>query len=110
MAYSGAALALIATGIEGEYNIFAYLTADAITTVLETGYFADGGERGMKVNDWVFCSAAGAPIILFVSAVDDLACTVEPIVLSLDGLSFPTTNPGPGSGLIWNNAGFLCVA
>ena len=32
------------------------------------------------------------------------------IQFSLNGAGFPKTNPGAGSGLIWNNGGFLCVA
>jgi hypothetical protein len=32
------------------------------------------------------------------------------IQFSLNGAAYPTSNPGAGSGLIWNNQGFLCVA
>ena len=32
-----------------------------------------------------------------------------PFVIT-SGSNFPTTNPGAGTGLLWNNGGFICVA
>lgn len=110
MAYTGNTLALIANSIEGTYNIFAYLTADTIGQVLATNYFFDGGERGMGVGDVVFAVCSDNLFILYVSAVSGLACTVTSALLAINGASLPTVNPGPGSGELWNNGGFVCVA
>lgn len=111
MAYTGNTLSLIANSIEGNFNLFCYLTGDTIQQVTATNYFFDGGERGMQVGDFLFAICAGIPFVLYVSAIAGLEATVQSAVLSLiSGADIPTVNPGPGSGLIWNNAGFLCVA
>lgn len=111
MAYNGALLSLVTQSIEGAFNVFAYFTADNITSVTAAHYFADGVERGMGVGDWLFIQAGGFPFLGYVAAESGLAVTVEVAVLSITGGGgFPTTNPGPGTGIIWNNAGFLCVA
>ena len=110
MAYTGKSVALVAQGIEGTVQLFAYVTADQITAVIGAGYFSDGGERGMKAGDWIFCVAAGNPFLLSVVSVSGFAVTAASAVLNLSGNSFPTTQPVAGSGIIWNNAGILCVA
>ena len=111
MAYTGSSLSLIAASIEGSFNIFSYISPDSIQAVTANNYFSDGVERGMGVGDFLFAVVTGVPYILYVSASSGLACTVESAVLSLiNGNSLPTINPGAGSGLIWNNAGFVCVA
>ena len=110
MAYVGKAVTLVTPSIEGTFNVFAYVTADNINLVAATNYFTDGVERGMGPGDWIFCAAAGYPFLMYVTAKSGLACTAEVAVLALNGGQFPITNPGPGSGIVWNNAGFLCVA
>ena len=108
--YIGNDLLLISQSIEGSFSIFNYTTSDTIDEVIAANYFADGGERGMRVGDWIFCISAGLPFLLYVSASNGLSCTAESAVLALSGGSFPTTAPPAGSGVIWNNGNFLCVA
>ena len=111
MAYVGSALTLVTASIEGSFNMFAYVTADAISAVTVVGYFADGGERGMGVGDWMFCVAAGYPFLMYVTEEIGVACTAEVATLAaINGNSLPTTQPTPGSGVLWNNGGFVCVA
>ena len=111
MAYVGNAVTLVTPSIEGTFNVFAYATSDAITVVAGAGYFADGGERGMGVGDWLFCVAAGYPFLMYVTAETGLACTAEVATLAMvNGNSVPTTQPPVGSGILWNNAGFACFA
>ena len=111
MAYSGENLAVMAQTIEGNFSIFFYSSPDNLATIIGVNYFKDGVERGMQVGDFVFAVVAGVPYMLYVYASSGLACTVEPATIALvNGNVFPTTNPGPGTGLIWNNGGFLCVA
>lgn len=53
MAYTPAGLKLLDTTIAGTSKTFRYLSTDAHTAVDDTGYFADGRDRGMKVGDKV---------------------------------------------------------
>lgn len=110
MAYTGNTLSLIANSIEGSFNIFCYQTTDPVSGVLATDYFVDGVDRGMHVGDFVFAVVGGIPFTLYVSAEDGFACTVTSAAVAIDFSHLPTTNPGAGSGLAWNNAGFLCIA
>jgi hypothetical protein len=110
MAYVGNSLALVVDSIEGSFSMFSYQSSDNIASILATNYFLDGVERGMKVGDYLFAIVQGLPFILCVASTTGLACTVTPAVLAISGSSLPTSNPGAGSGQLWNNAGFVCVA
>jgi hypothetical protein len=56
------------------------------------------------------------------NADDNGATTIAPVfslvgrwirlatIATLTGTNLPTSNPGVGSGLLWNNAGIVCVA
>lgn len=112
MAYKGSNLSLMADSIEGTVSFFAYVTTDAVATVSGSGYFVDGGMRGMEVGDLVFLISSGVGYLCYVSNVSaSLAVTITATALGLaNGNSLPTSNPGPGSGLFWNNNGFMCIA
>jgi len=111
MAYSGANLSIMTQTVEGSFKLFFYASTDSLATVVSANYFADGVERGMQVGDFVFALVAGVPYMLFVASNVGNACTVTGVTVALvNGNTFPTTNPGPGTGLIWNNGDFLCVA
>lgn len=111
MAYLGSAVTLVTPSIEGTFNVFAYVTADNITAVTATNYFFDGAERGMGVGDWIFCVAAGLPFLMYVISESGFHCTAEVATLAAtNGNALPTVPPAPGSGLLWNNGGFVCVA
>ena len=111
MAYQGSNLILIAGSIEGSVNFFSYVTSDSFSAVLAANYFSDGIERGMQIGDLVFVIASGIGYVCYVSGIHALSATIEAAALAiLDGSQFPVNNPGPGSGLVWNNNGFLCVS
>ena len=111
MAYSGANLSVMAQTVEGNFSLFFYASPDSLITVTGLNYFADGIERGMQVGDFVYAVVAGIPYMLYAASRVGIACTVSAVTIALiNGNVFPTTNPGPGTGLIWNNGGFLCVA
>ena len=111
MAYVGANLSMLMETIEGSFSTFVYVTSDTIAQVLAAGYFSDGVERGMSVGDVVFASVGGVPYLLYVASSSHGACSVSPYTLAiLNGNGFPTSQPPLGSGLLWNNGGFVCVA
>ena len=111
MAYSGALLSLMVGSVEGSFNIFVYQSQDDIGTVLDSNYFSDGFERGMQIGDFVFAVCSGVPYLLYVESQNGSAFTANTMSLALiNGNALPVTNPGPGTGLLWNNAGFVCVA
>ena len=111
MAYVGANLIVVAQSLEGSFDIFSYSTTDSVTTVTETNYFSDGAERGMSVGDWIFLVAAGYPYLLYVSESSGLKCTAESASLSIiNGNLLPTVKPPSGSGALYNNGGFVCIA
>ena len=111
MAYSGANLSVMAQTVEGNFSLFFYASPDNLATVVSANYFSDGIERGMQVGDFVYALVANIPYMLYVSSRVGFACTVSAVTTALvNGNTFPTTNPGPGTGLIWTNGGFLCVA
>lgn len=111
MSYNGMSLVQVAAGLDGSSAIFYYSTTDNIETVLGTGYFTDGITRGMSEGDAVFAVLSGVPYFLYVFSVAISGCTVTPFALALaSGSSLPTINPGPGSGLLWNDGGVVSVA
>lgn len=111
MAYVGNNVVIVAQSIEGSFQIFSYSTTDNITTVTGANYFSDGAERGMNIGDWIFCVAAGYPFLMYVVSSLGLACTAESASLSIiNGNSLPTVEPPAGSGIIWNNGKFICIA
>lgn len=111
MAYVGSTLVLLAESIEGTNNLFSYKTSDVGATVLSAGYFSDGAERGMQLGDLVFIYAAGVGFLAYVSLISGFACSLAAVSIALiNGNALPTSNPGPGSGLLWNNGSFVCVA
>lgn len=111
MAYVGSKLTIVAQSIEGDFQIFSYSTTDNVTAVTANNYFSDGAFRGMNIGDWVFLVAAGYPYMLYIYASNGTACSGETASLSLiNGNSLPTVQPAAGSGAIWNNQGFVCVA
>ena len=71
--------------------IWGYKTTDAMTTVRAAGYFADAGQRSMKVGDVVnvMVLSGGVPSTLHVTAV--FAITAGAADLS-DGTSITLTN------------------
>lgn len=110
MAYTGGTLSLMANTIEGNFHLFAYITFDTIAEVLAAGYVADGTVRGMILGDFVYTVLSGVPYMLYVSAVSGEACTLTSVALAINGADLPTTNPGVGTGDLWNNGGIVCVA
>lgn len=110
MSYTGNTLSVIAQSIEGSFNVCVYMTADTVAQILAAGYMADGGERGLRIGDIVFAVVGGIPYVMFVSAISGFACTLESAALAINGASLPVINPGVGSGNLWNNGGFVCVA
>lgn len=57
--------------IEGNANIWLYVSADPLSSVLGPAYFSDGGKRGMQVGDivWVMNQTAVTTTQCIVSAV-----------------------------------------
>jgi hypothetical protein len=110
MAYTGNTLSVIAQSIEGSFNVCVYMTTDTVAEVLGSGYVSDGGERGLQVGDIVFAVIGGIPYMLFVGSVSGLSCTLFSIALAIDGNSLSKSNPGVGSGELWNDGGFVVVA
>lgn len=53
-------------------------TTDSEATIKGAGYFSDGGKKGMKVGDIVWCINTGTPAgyLLMVSAISSGAATV----------------------------------
>ena len=62
---------LTSGGIDGGGSIWRYASTDPIATVEGAGYFSDGGQRGMKLDDivFVFDTNLGRMYPCFVSAV-----------------------------------------
>ena len=110
MAYTGNTLSLIANTVEGYFHIYAYITFDTIAQVIAPKYISDGVERGLILGDFVYAITGGVPYMLYVSAVSGGACTLSSVAVAISGADFPTTNPGVGSGTLWNNGGVVCVA
>ncbi len=55
MAYNGSNLIMRAAGaVEGTFNVWEYLSTDSLATITASGYFSDGGKRGMLVGDIVW--------------------------------------------------------
>lgn len=87
MAYNAAVAQprVIARGIAGAPNVWVYKSADAHTDVDATGYFANGEELGMKVNDIVYVqtNTTLATTLHSVSAVSGAgAATISAAVLA----------------------------
>ena len=112
MAYNGQSLSLVANNLEGPNSIFLYVTSDILSVVLGSNYFVGGFALGtqtrLKINDFIFAVCAGVPVILTISAVSDAGCTA--VTVNSNGGSYPTTRPPDGSGIVWNNGNYLCVA
>ena len=110
MAYTGNTLSVITQTIEGYFHVYVYITFDTIAQVLASHYISDGTERGMILGDFVFAVIGGVPYMLYVSAVSGEACTLASVAVAINGSDLPTSNPGVGSGLLWNDGGFVVVA
>ena len=111
MAYTGSTLSLMSTTIEGSFSIFLYVTSDSIASVLAANYFSDGEDRGMHVNDVIYAVCGGQTFMLTTIAQSGLAFTAGAVAFAMiNGSSLPTSSPPVGSGLLWNNGNFLCVA
>lgn len=67
MAYNGANLSLTTEGpLTGAGQVWRYTEAETAANIDAAGYFADGGDRGMKVGDMLYhydTSSAAAVIV-----------------------------------------------
>ena len=68
---------------------------------------ADGGQGAFYWNSTSTASDNATTIVVPYGTVGYGAWLR---IVDNNGSFYPTTNPGAGSGLIWNNGGFLCVA
>jgi hypothetical protein len=111
MAYAGSALQKMAGGIGvGGAQIWRYDTTDGITAVEASGYFTDGADRGMRVNDIVFVFDTDAsPVgfyIEYVSAVNTTtrAATIKTHSQSTSGVATFTDLTATGDVNLGNAA------
>ena len=110
MAYIGNNLSTLVQTVEGTFGIFLYVTSDSMVLVTSAGYLSDGVARGMELGDFCFVVSGGVPFLLYCSNVVGKACTLASVSVALNGNNLPTSNPGVGSGFLWNNGGVVCVA
>lgn len=77
MAYTSASLACIAGTMRGDQNLWIYRTADAINTVIGSGYFSDGVLRKMQLGDPIMVVKTDTGVVYpaYVSAVSGDAAT-----------------------------------
>ena len=86
---TGAEIQALMLGIENLFSTYSGQIANGTTNQL--GFYASNGNELSGLNLGTGLSITGN-------------------TLHLDGNAYPTTNPGVGSGIIWNNGGVLCVA
>ena len=79
--------------------------SNSVALVLGTTATNDGGQGLYFYNSTGAFVDNGASVIVPYGALNGAWLN-----LALLGGPFPTTNPVPGSGIVWNNGGFLCVA
>ncbi len=62
MSYNSNSLIMRAHGaVEGTFNVWEYLSADALNVITGAAYFSDGGKRGMLVGDIVWVVNQSSP-------------------------------------------------
>lgn len=93
MAYTGNTLMLISSGLAGKGQLWRYETADAAGDVDAAGYFADGGNRGMRVGDFVLVYNTGTKALT--SHVVQTVSAVAPYPANVgEGTVIGSTNTG----------------
>lgn len=82
---------LIASGLGGAYNLWAYKGTDAATAVRVDGYFTDGYDLGMRAGDLVLSVDTSADPITSQMMIVSTATAADGVDLS-NGTAVTATN------------------